>query len=72
MSLASNAATNLDRAIDNSVWGWTDLVLDSSGQNSCNTTGRERVAALQPGDKLIIATGQPGNRATGSKRHSLL
>jgi hypothetical protein len=64
MFLASNAAGNLDTAVDNGVWGWTDLVLDSPGQIHSGTTGRERVEALQPGDRLWIATGRPGASIT--------
>jgi hypothetical protein len=39
MFLATPAAKNLDRAINNGVWGWTDVVLDHHGQNHSGTTG---------------------------------
>lgn len=58
--LGHAAAKNLDTAIERGMWGWTDTVLDSPGQNYGGTTGRERVQMLKPGDTVTIATGEPG------------
>lgn len=60
MFVGAKAARNLDLAIEHGTWGWTQKVAQSPGQNMAGETGEERIAALSPGDRLVIATGMPG------------